>query len=82
MMNLDISIQKGENLKYDGGTEVVLYDKSWNRIKSIQVDPEKLMVSSGDHKIKVDCNFSAKEEASLKLEIKTAGNKEKVEIKE
>ena len=80
--DLDISIQKGENLKYDGGTEVVLYDKSWNRIKSIQVDPEKLMVSSGDHKIKVDCNFSAKEEASLKLEIKTAGNKEKVEIKE
>ena len=66
-VDLDISIDKGENLKYDGGNEVVLYDKSWNRIKSIPVDPEKLNISSGDHKIKVDCTFSAKEEASLKL---------------
>ena len=80
-IDLDISIDKGENLKYDGGNEVVLYDKSWNRIKSIPIDPEKLNISSGDHKIKVDCIFSAKEEASLKLEIKTAGNPEKVAIK-
>ena len=79
-IELDISIQKGENLKYNGGTEVVLYDKSWNRIKSIQVDPEKFMVSTGDHKIKVDCTFSAKEEAGLKLEIKTAGKQEKVGV--
>ncbi len=79
-IELDISIQKGENLKYNGGTEVVLYDKSWNRIKSIPVDSEKFMVSTGDHKIKVDCTFSAKEEASLKLEIKTAGKQEKVGV--
>lgn len=80
-IELDISLGKGENLKYNGGSEVVLYDKSWNRIKGIPIDPEKLFVGSGDHKIKVDCNFSDKEEASLKLEIKTAGNPEKVEIK-
>jgi len=80
-VELDISIDKGENLKYDGGNEVVLYDKSWNRIKSIPVDPEKLNITNGDHKIKVDCTFSDKEEASLKLEIKTAGIPEKVAIK-
>ncbi|RTE53559.1 hypothetical protein EHW67_11165 [Arenibacter aquaticus] len=79
-VKLDITIDKGENLKYDGGNEVVLYDKSWNRIKSIPIDPEKLNISSGGHKIKVDCTFSAQEEASLKLEIKTAGNPEKVGI--
>jgi len=80
-IDLDISIDKGENLKYDGGNEAVLYDKSWNRIKSIQVDSEILAIGSGDHKIKVNCTFSAKEEASLKLEIKTAGNPEKVALK-
>tara|TARA_R110000868_G_scaffold132180_1_gene342760 strand:+ start:45560 stop:47992 length:2433 start_codon:yes stop_codon:yes gene_type:complete len=80
-VELDISIDKGENLKYDGGNQVVLYDKSWNIIRSIPVDPEKLNISSGDHKIKVDCIFSANEEASLKLEIKTAGIPEKVAIK-
>ncbi|MCK0192538.1 hypothetical protein [Arenibacter sp. F20364] len=80
-IDLDISIDKGENLKYDGGNEVVLYDKSWNRIKSISIDPEKLVVNTGDHKIKVDCTFSAIEEASLKLEIKSAGKPEKVELK-
>lgn len=79
-VELDISINKGENLKYDGGNEVVLYDKSWNRIKGIPMDPGKLNVSSGDHKIKVHCTFSAKEEASLKLEIKTAGAPEGVAI--
>jgi hypothetical protein len=80
-IDLDISIDSGENLKYDGGHEALLYDKSWNRIKSIPIDPEKLIVSSGAHRIKVDCTFSAEEEASLKLEIKTSGKPEKVEIK-
>jgi hypothetical protein len=80
-IELDISINKGENLKYDGGNEIVLYDTSWNRIKGIPVNPEKFIVSTGNHKIKVDCTFSAREEASLKLEIKTAGIPEKVGIK-
>ncbi len=77
-IELDISIAKGESLKYDGGNEVVLYDKSWNRIRSIPIDPELLALSMGEHKVKVDCMFSATEDASLKLELKTAGNPEKV----
>lgn len=79
-VELNISVKKDQNLKYDGGNEVVLYDKSWNKIKSIPLDAEKMKVSTGDHKIKVDCKFTVTEEASLKLELKTAGKPEQVKI--
>ncbi len=72
-IDLDISIAPNQNLKYTGGTEIVLYDKSWNKLKSIKIDGSKLMLSKGKHKIKVDCKFSGSENASLKLELKTKG---------
>ncbi|WP_339708413.1 hypothetical protein [uncultured Kriegella sp.] len=79
-VQLNISIGQDEYLKYDGGKEAVLYDKSWNKIKSIPLNQEAITVNKGVHEIKVDCEFSATEDASLKLELKTAGNIELVQI--
>ncbi len=81
-INLKVLIQKNQYLKYTGGNVAVLYDESWNKIKDIQIDPDKLTVGKGDHKIKVDCKFSGSDESSLKLELKTAGFPEKVTVKE
>ncbi len=81
-LQLNISIGQDQYLKYEGGKEAVLYDKSWNKIKSIPVDQEAMTLNKGVHEIKVDCKFSAKEEASLKLEMKTAGDKELVQMSE
>jgi len=80
-VELNISISPNQNLKYSGGSEVVLYDKSWNKIKTIQVNPEMFYLSRGAHKIKVDCEFSGSENASLKLELKTKGLAEEVSVK-
>ncbi len=77
-IDLPIRIKAGQYLKYDGGDKVVLYDNSWNAISSVSVDPAKFTLSKGSHKLKVDCTFSGSEQASLKLEMKTAGKPEKV----
>ncbi len=77
-IDLDIFLAPGENLKYEGGNEVVLYDKSWNRLESIRIDPSLFSLSKGKHKIKIDCKFSGSDEASLKLELKTKGLAEEV----
>jgi len=80
-IELNTTIAVDEYLKYAGGNEAVLYDKTWNKIKSIPLDSNLLALTNGNHKIKVDCTFSTeKEEAGLKLELKTAGNPERVEI--
>lgn len=80
-IDLKVSINEGEYLKYDGGNEAVLYDRSWNKIIAIPLDSENMTIGKGTHKIKVDCTFlSGKENASLKLEIKTSGKSEQVRI--
>ncbi|MEQ9289385.1 MAG: hypothetical protein RIG77_20825 [Cyclobacteriaceae bacterium] len=77
-IDLPVRIQPGQYLKYDGGNKVVLYDNSWNAISSVKVDPAKFALGKGSHKLKVDCKFSGSEQASLKLELKTAGQPEAV----
>ncbi len=78
---LKIALVPGQYLKYTGGNEVILYDNTWHKIKSVPVDSEQWNIGEGDHKIKVDCQFSDMENADLKLELKTAGTPELVSIK-
>ncbi|MCG2460726.1 hypothetical protein K8352_08200 [Flavobacteriaceae bacterium F89] len=78
---LNISLAPGQYLKYTGGNEAVLYDKTWHKIKSIAMDPQQWNVGKGDIKIKVDCQFSDEGDAALKLELKTSGPPEKVTVK-
>jgi hypothetical protein len=80
-IDLDITIGPNQNLKYDGGNDIVLYDKSWNEIKSISINPDKFILSKGSHEIKIDCKFDSTEDVSLKLELKTIGSPELVSLK-
>ena len=77
-IDLNVRILEGQYLKYTGGNTVILYDETWNKIKEIPINSDALITSSGAHKLKVDCKFSANDESSLKLELKTAGIPEKV----
>ena len=80
-IELDLNIQAQQYVKYDGGQELVLYDKSWNKISEVKIDPDKFKLKSGLHQIKVDCQFTGSDQASLKLELKTQGKGEKVKKK-
>ncbi|SNZ00808.1 hypothetical protein [Flagellimonas pacifica] len=77
-VHLNVVIGPNQFLKYNGGNEAILYNATWNKIKSIPIDQEKLIIGTGEQKIKVDCHFSPTEDTSLKLEIRTAGTPERV----
>ena len=75
---LQFEIKPGENLKYEGGDEVMLYSENWQVLKTIQVNKDDLKIGNGEHKLTVDCRFPSDNKGTLKLEIKTAGDPETV----
>jgi len=78
---LAITLTPGQYLKYDGHGKLILYNKSWNKRKEVLIDKENLVLGKGSHNIKVDCQFSGNQEnASLKLEFRTAGVPENVSL--
>ena len=77
-VTLDIILAPDQFLKYDGGREAVLYDNTWNELQRIPVEADQWVVGSGSQTIVVDCRFVGKEGAGLKLELKTAGEREPV----
>lgn len=75
-ISLPIELKKGQTLKYEGGTEAVLYDSQWNTLKTIPVQPEQFILLSGKNELTLDCKFSEPDagvEAFLNLEIRLFG---------
>ena len=75
---LQVRIKPGENLKYEGGDEVLLYSDNWNLIRTLKINNDAFTIGSGDHDFSVDCRFPSDNKGILKLEIKTAGEPESV----
>lgn len=57
-INLDVTLETDQYLKYDGGEAVVVYDKSWNPVRSIIVDPAKMNIPTGEAALIFSCSFS------------------------
>ncbi len=68
-----VSLSRNQIIRYEGGKEAIVYDKNWNRIKSVAVEIEKMEIGKGEHSFSVDCNFLSTEKPEIKLEIKTMG---------
>ncbi|MFS4418670.1 hypothetical protein [Maribacter sp. 2307ULW6-5] len=80
-VQLAVSLKEGEFLNYDGGAQAVLYDANWNSIKTVPVPLDALAVGQGEHHLTVSCDFTEKSgTALLKLELKTAGEPELVQM--
>ncbi len=79
-INLQVKMKPGQILKYEGGEKAVLYDKNWNAVRSIKINPDNLTVAKGLHEIVFDCSFSAESKSPVKLELKTFGNGESVKM--
>jgi hypothetical protein len=78
---LPISLKNGETIKYLGGNKAVVYNGSWQKIKSIPMEPALCSVSKGEHTVTFDCVFSAAEKAQAKLELRVVGDAEKIAAK-
>lgn len=73
-----LTLQAGYYLKYDGGTEAIIYSGRWEKISAIPVDAQKLELSKGSHKLIFDCKFEKGKDSVVKLEMKTINDGESI----
>lgn len=76
-IELPVSLEAGEIIKYTGGNKASVYDSNWNIINEFELTPSDFEVSNGDHSITFDCKFNnaGKE---VKLEVRTFAPAEKI----
>jgi hypothetical protein len=75
---LQVVIKPGQNLKYDGGDEVLLYTENWQLIRTLKINNDAFRIGNGDHDFSVNCRFPSDNKGTLKLEMKTSGRPESV----
>lgn len=80
-IELPITLEPGQIIKYSGGDTATIYSKNWKRIKEIRIDASKLSLATGTHTLSLECKFSESEEAHVKLEIRTLGSSERVKAR-
>ena len=54
---LPVRLEPGQHLKHCGEETAVLYDKNWNRLQEVPLNPEDFRLISGLHSIQFSCNF-------------------------
>ncbi|WP_215224072.1 hypothetical protein [Echinicola shivajiensis] len=69
-LEVSADLRGGNMLAYEGGDHAVLYDKHWNKIKEIKLDPTKLEVSNGKHEMILDMNAANGDEIKVELILK------------
>jgi len=67
------TLAAGSILKYAGGGQGVVYDKSWNEIEKISLDASALAAGPGRHSIRFGCRFQTADQPEVKLEFRTVG---------
>ena len=73
-IKLTVTLKAGEIIKYTGGTKASVYDKNWQVIKEIDIDPSLFKVTNGEHSMTFDFTFEKTgEEHMVKFEIRTFG---------
>jgi hypothetical protein len=78
-IDLPVALKAGDHIKYTGGAKAFVYDQKWQKIAEFEVDANDLLVSGGKHTFTLDCQFSNEgKNPSLKLEIRTIGEAEKL----
>ena len=79
-VELNITLQPGQALKYTGGDRAVIYSKTWQRQKEIEIDADTLTLSRGSHSLSFNCKFPEKKDSDVKLELRFLGRPEAVRV--
>jgi hypothetical protein len=78
-VKLPVVLKKGQIIKYTGGNKATVYDSNWQLIKEFDIDPSNFKVGKGENSVSFDCTFDKiDKESSIKLEIRTFENGEKI----
>lgn len=70
------AMEAGQYLKYAGGDQITIYDKNWNPVRTVPIDPAKMNVSKGEVSLLFSCSFgeAGNSEKVVSAEFKTVGN--------
>jgi hypothetical protein len=75
-----VTLSNKQIIRYIGGNSAILYDKYWNKIKTLDLKIEKMEIDKGDHSIAVDCDFLSGKKSEIKIDVKTIGKAIPVKI--
>jgi hypothetical protein len=78
---IPVTLQAGSILKYSGGDQAVLYDKSWNELQKVKLDASELQIGYGRHNVRFECRFQSADNPEVKLEFRTVGDAEALATK-
>jgi hypothetical protein len=78
---IPITLQTGSILKYSGGDQAVLFDKSWNELQKVKLDASELQIGHGRHNVRFECRFQSADNPEVKLEFRTVGDAEALATK-
>ncbi|MFC2158734.1 hypothetical protein ACFLT9_12940 [Acidobacteriota bacterium] len=73
-------LKAGWILKYDGGDQLVVYDKTWKKIRALDVGQDRFTLVKGRHSIQFDCQFSSGTNPQVKAEFRLFGEPFKIDI--
>jgi len=79
-IELPLTLQPGQTIKYTGGDKAIIYSKNWKKIKEVEIDVDAFTISQGKHSLSFDCKFAENKEALVKLELRFIGKAEKVKV--
>jgi len=74
------TLQAGSILKYSGGEEAIVYDKSWKELEKVALDTSGLQVGSGSHRVRFGCRFQTADQPQVKIEFRTTGEPERLSV--
>jgi hypothetical protein len=78
-IEIPISLNPGEIIKYTGGAKAYVYNDTWNIINEFEMTPSDLEISEGNHSITFDCSFTNAGKG-VKLEFSTFETAEKIVV--
>ena len=66
-ISIPINLNVGETIKYDGGTDIVVYDRNWQILKTIPINSKKMEVPTGENSLIFSCKFASTNQPDKKL---------------
>jgi len=78
-ISLPITLEAGETIKYDGKAKAIIYTRTWQKLKEIDLAATNLTVAKGEHYLTFDCTFDSGKEPQVKLQLRFIGIAEKIQ---
>jgi hypothetical protein len=77
-IEIPLSIRPDQQLKLDETGKLLLFDKNWKLIQTIDLAGKIPFLSNGKNKVIIDAEFIGEGTSKLKIEMKTIGKAERV----